>query len=193
MNEEDRNQDDQCSYKIDNLGRLRVICPRTGPLQVVNRALKFHSTTAQSHANDLYMILQEAVGEDKYAISMVTDNGPDYNMKSTISIICFGRLWRDLNLDLFVQTSYAAGHSAKNIVEHAWAPLSRSLAGAILPIRQTSMPTNWPQQGGVAREGSNCVRQCRRHPGRLLALEEVRWLPHHLPQGRMPSRSRTIL
>ena len=51
-----------------------------------------------------------------------------------MNVFYFCRLWRDLNLDLFVQTSFAPGHSAKNMIEHAWSLMSRMLVGVILPI-----------------------------------------------------------
>ena len=122
-------------YKIDNLGRLRVIYPCTGRLYVVNRAGRVHQSNALAHANDLRKILQrEMFVQDKHSVCLVTGNGPDYSMKSLQTVLYFGRLWRDSNCDVLVQTSYAPGHSAHNMIEHAWAPLSRKLAGVTLPI-----------------------------------------------------------
>ena len=56
----------------------------------------------------------EAIKNEKYAVAIISDNGLDYNMKNLMNVFYFGRLWRDLNLDLFVQTSFAPGHSAKH-------------------------------------------------------------------------------
>ena len=90
--------------------------------------------------------------KEKYAVSMVTDNGPDYSMKSMMNVLYFGRLWRDLDLDLFVQTSFAPGHSAKNMVKHAWSPMSRFLAGVTLPITLPGEDKPPCQQSRLSKE-----------------------------------------
>lgn len=96
-----------------------------------SRAVKFHSSSIVNHANDLFTILKDCT-KDKAAVAMTIDNGPDWNVKSLKNDLIMGRLWRDLNLDYFVAVSYAAGHSNFNMIEHAWSPLSRYLAGVIL-------------------------------------------------------------
>ena len=90
--------------------------------------------TSQSHTNDLYHLLMEEAVKEKYAVPMVTDNGPDYSMNSMLNMLYFQRLWGDLDLDLYVQTSFAPDHSTKNMAEYVWSPSSRFLAEAILPI-----------------------------------------------------------
>ena len=49
------------------------------------------------------------------------------------TFVYLGRLWRDLQLDELVQTSYEAGFSCFNMMGRAWAPLSFQLAGVTLP------------------------------------------------------------
>ena len=73
-------------------------------------------------------------------------------MKNLTSVFYFGRLWRDLNLDLFVQTSFAPGHSAKNMIEHAWSLMSRMLTRVILQIclREDKPPCQQPGLTGEA-------------------------------------------
>ena len=80
------------------------------------------------------MLLKEAVRNNRHAVSLVTDNGPDWSTKSLLLVMAIGRVWRDLNLDLLISCSNAPGHSAENIVEHAWSLLSRLVAGVTLPI-----------------------------------------------------------
>ena len=130
-----RAQKPSAGFKHDKNGRLHFMYPRTGKLTVVNRATKFYSSTAQTHANDLHKILKPIIAEEnKHAVVSVNDGGSDWSLKSIVNLMFYGRLWRDLNLDIFILTSYAAGHSALNMIEHAWSPLSKFLSGVTLPI-----------------------------------------------------------
>lgn len=140
-------------HKLDRLGRLHVVYSRTGSLYVVNRASRFQQSSAQSHANDLSSILRKELAlHGKHSVCLITDNGPDYNMKSDMTLLYMGRLWRHCNLDILVQTSYAPGHSAHNMIEHAWAPLSRKLAGVTLPITIEGEDKPPCQQSGLSDE-----------------------------------------
>ena len=122
-------------FRRDAQGRLHVVYPWTGELYVYTRAMKFKSCSALAHANDLHSILlKEAVQKGKGAVSIVCDNGPDWSMKSLHTVFAMGRLWRDLGLDLLIICSFAAGHSAQNMVEHALSLLSRLLVGVTFPI-----------------------------------------------------------
>ena len=94
----------QCKFKRDKLGRLHVQYTRTGELFVFDQATKFKGSSAQSHANDLYKVLLEhVVQRDHAAACIVSDNGADWSMKSLLTIIAMGRLWRDLDLDVLIQ------------------------------------------------------------------------------------------
>lgn len=96
-----------------------MLYPHTGALHVFSRVSKFYSSSSQSYANDLcHPLMEEAKKKKKYAVSVVTDIGPDYSIESILNMLYFGRLWRDLDLDLNVKTSFAPGRSAKNMVEH---------------------------------------------------------------------------
>eukprot|EP00117_Sycon_ciliatum_P043397 scpid28652/ scgid31427/ len=137
-------------FRVDKLGRLHVNYPRTGRLHVVNRASKFHQSNAQAHANDLSKIVkQEKFLRGQQSLCLTTDNGPDYSMKSLQTFLYIGRLWRDSDLDVLIQTSYAPGHSAHNMIEHAWAPISRKLAGVTLPITLEGEDKPPCQQSGL--------------------------------------------
>ena len=119
----------------DKLGRSHVRYGRTGPLYIINRAIKFHSSSAMGHANDLYQLLSSrTTSQGKRAVLLITDNGHDWSPKSLKTFLYLGRLWKNLNLDILVQTTHAAGHSRFNEIEHAWAPLSMKLTGVTLPI-----------------------------------------------------------
>ena len=79
---------------MDKQGRLHIAYPHTGPLFIFNHATKFHSSMSQSRANDLFHVLKrEVVEKQRHAVAIVTDNGPDYDMKSMMNMLYFGRLW----------------------------------------------------------------------------------------------------
>ena len=63
----------------------------------------------------------------------IVDGGSDWSVKSMLTLVEMGRVWRDMGLDCLCLTSYCAGLSAFNPIEHYWAPLSRNLSGVILP------------------------------------------------------------
>ena len=56
-------------------------------------------------------------------------------MKSLLTFIYMGRMFRDEDLDGLVLTSYCAGLSAYNPIEHFWAHLSKQLSGAVLDAK----------------------------------------------------------
>ena len=121
-------------YRMDSKNRLHVNFPRTGRVHVFNRAGKFHSSTIETHANDLFKVVGTDIkAQNKHAVSITCDNGPDWSHKSPLTQLYMGRLWRDLDLDYLVLVSYAPGHSAENMIEHAWAPLGKFLVGVTLP------------------------------------------------------------
>jgi hypothetical protein len=66
------------------------------------------------------IIEPEIAKTGKKAVLLVTDNGSDWNPKSMSVFLNDGRLWRDLHLNVLDHTTYAAGHSAVNMIEHAW-------------------------------------------------------------------------
>ena len=112
---------------------MHYTVPHTGPLFVKNRAGRFHESTAETHANDLHELVDDEIGSGKTGICLNIDGGPDYSIKSILTIIAFGRLRRDKNLDFLIMCTHAAEDSCYNRVEHAWFPLLSSLAGVILP------------------------------------------------------------
>ena len=61
------------------------------------------------------------------------DNGPDRNPTNYVNEVHLGNLWFDSGADMITFTSYAAGQSAYNMIEHAWSPLSNRLTSVKLP------------------------------------------------------------
>ena len=137
-------------FKTDGLGRVAYRFPRTGQLHIILRGNKFFKSTAFNHYDDLLPLIAEARdSENKYACVILCDNGPDWQKFSLKVIFVVGRLWRDLNLDYICLVSYCAGDSRYNMIEHAWAPVTKWLVGLTLsekvpgeataPDRQTQL------------------------------------------------------
>ena len=134
---------------VDTLGRERIRWPRSGLHNVFLYPSMFHSSTSAMHVCNLKEILQPIVfGENKRAVTIICDGGPDWTPKSTPNLINFGRLWRDLNLDILILSSYAPGHSRHNPIERSWAPLSKWLTGVTLPIALKGKPSPWEHFAG---------------------------------------------
>ena len=137
----------------DALGRDRIRWPRSGALNVCLHACMFHSSTSAMHVNNLKEILQPTVlGENKKAVTIICDGGPDWTPKSTPNLLNFGRLWRDLNLDILILTSYAPGHSRLNPIERSWVPLSKWLTGVTLPIALEGKASPWVEFSGLSED-----------------------------------------
>ncbi|KAJ8038946.1 hypothetical protein HOLleu_16515 [Holothuria leucospilota] len=117
----------------DERGDYHFSFPRTGPLYMVNRVQKQSPLTIECHVNDLLTILKEEVSQGKTMVTLLTDNGPDWNVKSWTVLFFVLRIFKELNLDYSCLTSYAPGQSAYNPIEHAWSPLSRKLSGVTFP------------------------------------------------------------
>lgn len=130
--------------KRDKLGRLHFKVPPTGQLFVVSRAQRFHEATAETHANDLTSIIRHKIG-GRPGVCLSVDGGPDYSVKSIMTMVYFGRLWRDCQLDFLLMGSHAPGDSAYNRIEHAWSPLSARVAGVTLPIHLPGEEPPWKQ------------------------------------------------
>lgn len=94
----------------------------------------FFSSTSARHLLNLQNFATSCFKGKRKTINIICDGGPDWTPKSTPNLINFGRLWRDLNLNISILTSYAPGHSCHNPIEHSWAPLSKWLTGVTIPI-----------------------------------------------------------
>lgn len=138
---------------VDALGRERVRWPRSGLLNIFLHASMFHSSTSAMHGNQLKQILEPIIkAENKKAVTIICDGGPDWTPKSTPNLVNFGRLWRDLNLDILILTSYAPGHSRLNPIERSWAPLSKWLTGVTLPIALEGKDSPWEHFAGLSED-----------------------------------------
>ena len=93
--------------------------------------------------------IKKAVKERQKAVTSICDGVPDWTPKSTPNLIYFGRSRRDLNLDIFILTSYAQGHTRHNPIECSWAPLSKWLTSVTYLIALEEKTSPWVDFAGL--------------------------------------------
>ena len=146
--------------------KLQGAVSSSGPTYIGIRSGKHDSSVAATHAADLMHlydnvesfknILYRNDGTVKPILIMLVDGGPDENPRyaETIKFACANFI--TLKLDALFIATQAPGRSAYNPVERRMAPLSRFLAGIILPYESYGSHLN--SQGvtiDAAREKSN--------------------------------------
>lgn len=114
----------------------------SGPTYIAVRSGKHSSSTALSHANDFNRLLNLSefsgvmktnTGHVKPVLMITVDGGPDENPRYD-KVICVAiHHFLENDLDALIIATNAPGRSAFNRVERRMAPLSRELAGLILP------------------------------------------------------------
>jgi hypothetical protein len=162
----------------DEQGRTHVKYSRTGTLHMFNRAQRFHRSVAINHANDIHQMLTQG---EKGAVLLVSDNGSDWAPKSDVNFVNMGRLWRDLQLNILVQTTYAAGHSSFNMIEHAWSAVSSHLVGVILPnTLPPDATTNMTREEKDAARYDNAIAICNSY------FEGKKWSGHPIVAHHVP-------
>ncbi len=126
-----------------SLSKLNGAISHSGPTYIGIRSGKHDSAVASTHAADLQHIydniaefksmLYRADGTKKPILMVFVDGGPDENprYRETIRHACSN--FCKFNLDALYIATQAPGRSAYNPVERRMAPLSRFLAGIILP------------------------------------------------------------
>ena len=114
----------------------------SGPTYIAIRSGKHDKSTASSHAQDFRAFLtrqsfeslaKTGAGEVKPVIFIFTDGGPDENPRFPKVLEEVAKNFRLFDLDGIFVATHAPGHSAFNQVERRMAPLSRDLAGLVLP------------------------------------------------------------
>jgi len=124
-------------------GKLNGNVRGSGPTYIGIRTGKHDSSIAATHAADLQHLYENISefksilfwphGSVKPILIILVDGGPDENPRygETIKFACSNFI--KLNLDALFLSTQAQGRSAYNPVEGRMAPLSRFLAGIILP------------------------------------------------------------
>ena len=130
-NKQQNTADEQ--FSTDKLGRQIYKYPATGPIWVFNRAVKYQSASVSDHISDVRNILKWNPDLKKPVQVFLTDGGPDWTPKSSLTAFFLGRFWKNENLDMVIACTNAPGWSRFNPIEHIWSSLSKFLAGVSLP------------------------------------------------------------
>ncbi|KAJ3446689.1 ribonuclease mrp protein subunit snm1 [Anaeramoeba flamelloides] len=96
----------------DKNQRFHYPIPRTGKITFIHRPRKEKFPNTQERVNDLYKLL---FSNRKPIISILTDsNDPYVNPSNPLCIIYFGRLWKDLKLDMLNLLYFSHQHNYLN-------------------------------------------------------------------------------
>lgn len=85
----------------------------------------------ETHNRDIRPLMEKIKSENKKAVLLLTDRGPDRSQESYANLYFYYKLWKEHDLDMIIVSSFAPGYSAYNPVEHLWSPLSRALTGVL--------------------------------------------------------------
>ena len=113
----------------DSSGRLHYKTPHAGPGRIVLRPMKYQQSNIVAHIGDLEPLVNTRRNEKRNCVLLMVDGGPDWSTSSYKNIYCFYRWWRAQEFDLLSVTSYTAGFSAYNSIEHLWSPVSKRFTG----------------------------------------------------------------
>ena len=113
----------------DSHGRKHFITPHSGPSYVFLRPSKLLPVNMETHNGDIAPMMKKITSDDKSAVLLISDRGPDRCQEYYANEYFYYMLWKQYKLDILIVTSFAPGYSAYNPIEHLWAPLSRSLTG----------------------------------------------------------------
>ncbi|XP_038060450.1 uncharacterized protein LOC119741815 [Patiria miniata] len=116
---------------VDKIGRKHFELPKTIGMTVINRGPS-EPCTIEAHANDLMGFSTELKDDGKTIVVLIVDGGPDYNVNHETKEVYYSRIFKQLNLDGMIITSYCPGFSRRNPIEHVWSPLTRLLTSVYL-------------------------------------------------------------
>ena len=113
----------------------------SGPMYIAIRSAKHDGSTSFTHGKDVDRLLEldafkelaKHNDEVKPIFLAFVDGGPDENPRFPKTLSVAVDRFRKYNLDVYISMTHAPGMSAYNYVERRMAPLSRELAGVILP------------------------------------------------------------
>ncbi|CAF5048396.1 unnamed protein product [Rotaria sp. Silwood1] len=115
-----------------------VIWSRTGELFIrlfgsgTDQSTK---TTSEVHINNLQQIISENnMLLQKSAITIISDNGPDWSTDCMANIYNLGRFWEEQKSDALILVSYASGYSRFNPIERMFSRLTDLLQGVIIDL-----------------------------------------------------------
>lgn len=104
-----------------------------GPMTIRIRSGKHDGSSAQSHHKDFERIMDANPEYQKPILLMSVDGGPDENPRFPKTLAYAIAKFKKYSFDFLVMSTHAPGNSAFNFVERRMAPLSKELAGVVLP------------------------------------------------------------
>ena len=112
-----------------------------GPTYIAIRSGKHDSSTAYSHGRDFdhvvkleeFQSIVKNEGEVKPVAMIFSDGGPDENPRFPKTLDVAVQHFKKHKFDVLLISTHAPGLSAYNQVEKRMAPLSKALAGLLLP------------------------------------------------------------
>ena len=114
----------------------------SGPTYISIRSGKHESSTAYTHGYDFVHVMQmpefdsllkNSEGKVKPIGMLFVDGGPDENPRFPKTIDVYIQHFKAYDLDALFVSTHAPGMSAYNYVERRMVPLSKELAGLLLP------------------------------------------------------------
>lgn len=118
---------------LDDLGRTRVIFPRSGPLNVFLWPSRFFTMDARTHYSDLTRLWKLLYPKGSPpVVLLLTDRGPDWSLACMLTVYYLGGLFLDFKMVILLLTSYEGNWSALNPVERKWAIFSLLCVGILL-------------------------------------------------------------
>ena len=123
-------------------GKLVDAVTYSGPTYIAVRSMKHGSSTAFTHGHDMERLrsipsfqplMCTADGCVKPIVVVASDGGPDENPRFAKPLQVAAARFIDWDLDVYLSGTHAPHYSAYNRVERRMAPLSRELAGLVLP------------------------------------------------------------
>lgn len=130
-----------CIIKENNMGKP-IAVTYSGPTYIAVRSGKHSTSNASTHAQDFKKLMEldnfkdiffDEFGNTKPIVMISSDGGPDENPRFPKVINNAISHFIEYKFDVFIICTNAPGRSAFNRVERRMAPLSKELAGVILP------------------------------------------------------------
>lgn len=127
---------DEYETRADTKGRDSVVKGTAGPAHLFMRPLMYDKPDLYSNVGDLRAILEakESSGKLRPVLSIITDGGDGYKNTRMSTILLYGRIFRDFQLEGLILFRRAGGLSAYNNIEHLWSPISSALSGMVLGV-----------------------------------------------------------
>ena len=145
-------------YTCPFTARQRVRTASSGSSNLTLRGVLFDRPDLHSHVTDFEALLHKMRGEGRGVtpvIGLIVDGGVSYLTTREATVLLFGRLFRDFELEGLIILRRSRGLSAYNEIERLWAFISKRLAGKICSAcadGDTTPPCQQPSLSDTERE-----------------------------------------